>query len=277
MSGANQQGWKKRVIGNFTLRRLFRSLLEVYICVVAGGWLLSDRLAFQPPSPTYSEGKGVFRIVTPNGQKIAVLALTNATPSPVVLFAHGNAEDLGGVREFMEQYRSLGFDVYAFDYRGYGISDGKPGTGNAYEDIAALYAYLVEQKGIPPKSIILHGRSLGAAVALHLATRRPVGGVIVESAFLTAFRVMTRIPIAPVDKMRNIREVRKLQAPALFIHGEADRTIPIWHGKKLYALAPEPKFAYWVKGAGHNDVLYVNEAEYWRQILAFAGFVGKKN
>ncbi len=275
MSGANQQGWKKRAIGDFTLRRVLRSLLEVYVCVVVGAWLFSDRLAFQPPPATYALGNGVFRIATSHGQKIAILALTNATASQVVLFAHGNAEDIGDVREFMEQYRSLGFDVYAFDYRGYGISDGKPGTRNACEDIAALYNYLVEQKGIPPQRIILHGRSLGAAVALHLATRRPVGGVIVESAFLTAFRVMTRIPISPIDKMRNIREVRKLKAPVLFIHGEADRTIPIWHGKKLYDLAPEPKFAYWVKGAGHNDVLYANEAEYWKQIRNFAAFVEK--
>jgi len=162
----------------------------------------------------------VYRIATPSGHRIAILALTNTITSQVVLYAHGNAEDIGGVRDVMEEYRAAGFEVYTFDYRGYGISDGKPSTENSYEDINIVYNHLVQQKGIDPERIILHGRSLGAAVALHLASRRPVSGVIVQSAFLTAFRAKTQIPLSPFDKMRNDREIQRLKCAVLLIHGE---------------------------------------------------------
>jgi abhydrolase domain-containing protein 17 len=240
-------------------------------------WFFSDRIAFQPPPPTYAEGNGVYRIATPDGHSIAILVLTNAAASQVVLYVHGNAEDIGGVRDIMEEYRAAGFEVYTFDYRGYGISDGKPSTDNSYEDISTVYNYLVEKKGIHPNQIILHGRSLGAAVALHLANRRPVSGVIMESAFLTAFRARTQIPLSPIDKMRNDREIQRLKCPVLFIHGEDDQTIKTWQGKKLFNLAHEPRFAYWVPNAGHDDVLVSDEAEYWKQIRAFADFIEKTN
>jgi hypothetical protein len=273
----SKQRWKKWLIGDFTLRRLVCSLIEVYVCILVLVWFCSDRIAFQPPSPTYAEGNGVSRITTPSGQRIAILALPNPTASQVVLYAHGNAEDIGDVRDIMEEYRAAGFEVYTFDYRGYGISDGRPGTGNAYEDIHSLYNYLVEQKGILPDRIILHGRSLGAAVVLHLANRRPVSGVVMESAFLTAFRTITQIPLFPIDKMRNIREIQQLKCPVLFIHGENDQTIKAWQGKKLYSLAPESKCSYWVHNAGHNDVLATDKAEYWKQIRGFADCLRKTN
>lgn len=266
--------WKKRLVGDFTLRRLACSLIEVYLCIVGWAWLFSDRIAFQPPAATYAEGHGVYRIATPGGEKIAVLGLTNAAASQVVLYAHGNAEDIGCVRDTLESYRDAGFEVYTFDYRGYGLSDGRPSTRKAYEDLDTLYRHLVDQKGIPPERLIFHGRSLGAAVVLQVASRRPAAGVIVESAFLTAFRARTQIPVAPFDKMRNDRAIRRLNSPVLVIHGEDDQTIRTWQGKRLYALAHEPKSAYWVPHADHDDVLVSNEAEYWRQLRRFAASVG---
>lgn len=274
----NKQLWKKWLIGEFTFRRLFRSLIEIYLCILVilvWAYLFSDHIAFQAPPPTYTEGNGAYRIATPDGHSIAILALTNQAATQVVLYVHGNAEDIGEVRDILEEYRSVGFEVYSFDYRGYGISDGKPSTANAFADIRTVYKYLVERKGIHPDRIILHGRSLGAAVALNLANRQPVSGVIIESAFLTAFRARIRIPLSPIDKMRNDREIQRLQYPVLIIHGEDDQTIKTWQGKKLYNLAPEPKFAYWVPNAGHDDVLFADEAEYWKQLRSFADFVAK--
>ena len=112
---------------------------------------------------------------------------------------------------------------------------------------------------------------------MHLANRRPVSGIIMESAFLTAFRAITQIPLSPIDKMQNDREIQRLKCPVLFIHGEHDQTIKTWQGKKLYNLAHEPKFAYWVPNAGHNDVLVSDEAEYWKQLRHFADFIEKTN
>lgn len=70
--------------------------------------------------------------------------------------------------------------------------------------------------------------------------------------------------------MRNSHEIRNLKCPVLIIHGEADDVIGVWHGKRLFELAREPKRAYWVPKAGHNDAYTAGGGEYWRQIQAFA-------
>lgn len=273
-AAGKKRGWKKWLVGDFSKRRLLLSPIKIYVCVGVLAWLFSDYLAFQPPAPSYREGNGVFHITEQNGQSIAVLALTNAAASHVVLYAHGNAEDIGLIRSSMESYRDAGFEVYALDYRGYGLSDGRPGTARAYADLDALYDNLVTQKGVDPQRIILHGRSLGAGVAAHLAVRRPIGGLIMESAFLSVFRALSQVPLFPVDKMRNNREIQRLNCPVLFIHGEADPVIGIRQGQALYQLAQEPKFSLWVPGAGHDDVLLRAGPAYWETIGAFADGLG---
>lgn len=267
--------WASWFAGDTVAAIVLRFLLMAYCLVLAWALLFSDRIAFQPPAPTYKEGHGIHRI-GPQGHRVAILCLTNPAASQLVLYAHGNGEDLGDIRQIIADYRDQGFDVCAFDYQGYGISDGRPSTGNAYRDIDTVYNYLVEREGVDPNRIIVHGRSLGAAVTLHLATSRPVSGIIMESAFLTAFRSVTQIPLFPFDKMRNDREVRKLTSPVLFIHGEEDRVIRAWQGKELYRLAPGLKFAYWIAGAGHNNLLAVAGAGYWKRIRAFATFLNRK-
>lgn len=265
-----REKWKNLLVGKLTVRRVLLSALEIYACVLLWAWLISDRLAFQPPPATYAEGEGISFVAVPGGERVAVLSLTNAAATHVVLYAHGNAEDIGCLRDLLEEYRDAGFEVYAFDYRGYGLSQGRPSTPKSYEDIEAVYSELVNKRGIAPNRIIVHGRSLGAAVALRLAARRQVEGVIVESGFVTAFRVMTGIPVSPFDKMRNSSEIRRLKCPVLVIHGERDTVVEPWHGKRLYELAREPKSAYWVPKAGHNDVSLFGASEYWRRIRAFA-------
>ena len=267
--------WVNWLTGDSALAVLLRVLLTVYCLVLVWAWVFSDRVAFQPPPPTYNAGEGI-QLIGPERHRIAVYCLENPAASRLVLYAHGNGEDLGDLRGMVAEYRDHGFDVCAFDYEGYGISDGRPSTANAYRDINTVYKYLVNGKGIDPNRIILHGRSLGAAVALHLATRRPVSGIIVESAFLTEFRSVTQIPLFPFDKMRNDCEIKKLSYPVLFIHGEDDRTIRIWQGKELYRLARALKFAYWVPGAGHDDLMAVAGAGYWKRIRAFADLLNRE-
>jgi pimeloyl-ACP methyl ester carboxylesterase len=257
---------RRLLIGEFSAKRVLISLAEVYLCVLVWAVLFSDHIIFQPPHPSYTEGQGVYRIAVSQTEKIGVLELPNPDARYTVLYAHGNAEDLGSIRSLMEWYRNQGFSCYAFDYRGYGISDGKPSTLNAYADTEAAFSHLVNDKGIAPNRIIVHGRSLGAAFAIHLASKYEVAGLIVESGFVTAFRAVTQIPISPFDKMRNGRRIREVSCPVLVMHGESDRVIPFWHGKRLFELAPEPKLAFWVPRAGHNDFLFTAGSGYWEQI-----------
>lgn len=252
------------------------SFLLIYGGLLVFGWFFSDLLIFQPRSSSYRAGGDFCRIPVTASETIGMLALPNLAAPYTILFSHGNAEDIGDLQEFFTCYRDQGFQVYAFDYRGYGISDGKPGSGKACADGAAALDYLVREKGIPLDRIILHGRSVGAAVAADLAARHKVAGLVMESPFVTAFRVRTVIPIAPFDKLRNNRRVREISCPLLVIHGEEDGIVPIWHGRKLYDLATVPKQAWWVPRAGHNDVCMTDPAGYWARLRDFSATLGER-
>jgi len=164
----------------------------------------------------------------------------------------------------------MGFSVFAYDYRGYGTSDGRASARNSYEDIEAAYGYLVERLGVPANRIIVMGRSIGGGPAIELATKNDVAGLICESCFVSAFRVLTRVPILPFDKFTNLNKIKKINCPVLIIHGQSDRIVPVWHGRKLFEAANEPKLCLWVDGAGHNDdVAVIAGEDYWQAIAKF--------
>ena len=169
----------------------------------------------------------------------------------------------------LEEYRDLGFSVFAYDYSGYGTSEGKPSARKACEDADAALRYLVEHERIPLDRIIIHGRSVGGGPALYLAEKYDVAGLIVESTFVTAFRVMTRIPLVPFDKFRNIARVDKIDCPVLVIHGREDDVIPFWHGETLYGKAREPKQNCWLDEATHNDVPIEARRVIWEAVVSF--------
>ena len=238
------------------------------------GWFLSDYLIFRPPRASYRAGGPYYRIPVSATEFIGMLAITSAAPRYVLLYAHGNGEDLGlNLHTYLSAFRDHGLDVYSFDYRGYGISDGRPGTARACEDAEAAYQHLVCDRKIPPDRIILYGQSLGAALALDLAARHKTAGLIVESGFVSAFRVKTVIPLLPIDKYLNTCRMREVRCPVLVMHGEQDQVIPFWHGQELYRLAPEPKLAYWSELAGHCDIRCRREGEYWQRLQEFLRLV----
>ena len=174
---------------------------------------------------------------------------------------------------FFEKLSSAGFNVLAYDYRGYGTSEGTPSEINSYEDIETAYNYLVNEQKIAPEKIIIHGRSLGGAISIDLASRQKCGGLIVESSFVSAFRVMTGISLYPFDKFESINKMGKVKSPVLFIHGTNDTLIPFWHGQKLFEAANEPKTFYAVENAGHNDLHEIAGKKYFEEIKRFSATV----
>lgn len=249
---------------------MLQSILFIYVCVLLWALLFSNRLIFRPPPPTYTAD--TFELLTlnaANGDQIAACHLPLPAARYTLLLAHGNGEDLGNVVPFGKELRKLGVAVMMFDYPGYGLSTGPSTERGAYRAIDAAYDYLVNELGTPPERIILHGRSLGAAVAIDLAARQPVAGVIAESAFVTAFRVMTRVRMMPFDKFNSLSKVRRMKCPLLSIHGRLDPIVRFWHGERLYAAALPPKQHLWVDDASHNDLVWVAGAAYARAIRAF--------
>jgi fermentation-respiration switch protein FrsA (DUF1100 family) len=216
-------------------------------------------------------------LATSDGVRIAAAHLINPKAQYTILFSHGNATDLGFMMPWFRRYRDAGSSLFAYDYHGYGGSGGKPTERNTYKDIDAAYAYLTKTLKLPPEQIMAHGQSLGGAPAIDLAARQPLGGLIVESSFVSAFRTVTRYPIIPLDQFKNLQKIGYVRCPVLVIHGAADRIVPLWHGRKLYARANQPKFSWWVRGAGHNDLAATAGSQYWQALRAFAEHCGATN
>ena len=107
-----------------------------------------------------------------------------------------------------------------------------------------------------------------------LASREAVGGLIIESSFVSAYRVVTRLQIVPVDQFTSLKKLSTVVAPILVIHGDRDALIAPWHGRRLYDAVPEDRrFSLWVEGAGHNDLTAVAGERYWTALASFVTVV----
>jgi uncharacterized protein len=177
-----------------------------------------------------------------------------------VLLLHGNAGNVGDRATHVDLLVSAGFDVLAFDYRGYGRSSGRPTEHGTYRDARAALATLVQRDGVDPARVIYLGESLGGAIALELALSSPPAGLILQSTF-TSVRDMARlhypyVPRAAVpDAYPSLRLVPALRAPLLYLHGDRDEVVPLMYGEALFEAAPDPKTMHVFRGIAHNDML----------------------
>lgn len=272
----NKQILKKFIIGEFSYLRIMRSLFFIYACLCIYAYFFTDRVIFLPQPSTYQDNNRILKLTTKDGEKISAVYLPNPQAKFTILYSHGNAEDLGDIQFVLEELRNLGFAVFSYDYRGYGTSQGKPTETTTYKDIDAAYNYLTQQLGINPKNIILYGRSVGGGPSVDLASRKPIGGLILENTFVSTFRVATRIPIVPFDKFNNIAKIKKVRSPILIMYGKADRVIPFWHGEKLFATANEPKRVLVIENGGHDDFREVAGKKYDRALQEFTQLISQE-
>ena len=175
-----------------------------------------------------------------------------------ILFSHGNAGNLCHRLDIIGLWRSLGLDVLAYDYGGYGNSTGSASEKRCYEDVRAMWKYLTEERGISPDKIIIYGRSLGGGVATQLATEVDAAGLILESTFSSVTQMAKdTYPFVPVSLMLRHRfdtagKIAQINMPVQVLHSPYDNIIPYKHGKKVLDLAKEPKYFAELTGA-HND------------------------
>ncbi len=252
-----------------TLLSILQYAVVAYLLLAAGFYFLSDSIIFQPHAASYQDGPNIIKLTLPNGKKISGVYLPNPAASFTILFSHGNAEDVGTLLPLLTLFQQHGYAIFAYDYEGYGTSTGMPSEKNTYQDITAAYNYLTKTLKIAPEHIILYGRSLGTGPSTYLATQVPVKALILESPFISAFRVQTRVPLFPFDKYPNLSNISILKIPLLVIQGSRDSVIPPWHGKKIYAKAKGFKQAFWVSGADHNNILDVAKEKYWQALENF--------
>ena len=269
---SDQRPFKLHLVKTSPKRLVFSIIVGLvlsYVGLLLYGTMFAERMIFLPPVTDYRDTNSTVKLRSRDGVEISAAYLPNPQATYTILFSHGNAEDLGTLTPELEDMRALGFSVFAYDYHGYGTSGGKATEQNAYEDIDAAYDYLTQVLKVPADRIIAHGRSLGGAVAIDLASRKFLGGLIVEGSFVSAFRVVTGYRIFPFDKFRNAEKIKQVRCPLLIIHGRQDEVIPFWHGEQLFELANEPKTNFWVDGAGHNNLKVIAGSQYVKTFLAF--------
>ncbi len=275
---------RRLLIGEFTWKRLVRSLIFIYFCVCLYAFFFADGKIFLPQPSSYRDTSDIIKLTTPDllaaalryRIQLSAVYLKNPASPYTIIYSHGNAEDLGDIRSVLQQLQHIGFSVFAYDYRGYGTSQGTASESNAYQDIETVYNYLTQHLRIPTKQIIAYGRSVGGGSAVNLAAKKNLAGLIMESSFTSAFRVVLPIPIFPFDKFPNIDKIKKVNCPVLVIHGKADETIPFSHGEKLFAAANKPKLSLWVDEADHNDLMWVAGAHYAETLRKFVQLIQQK-
>lgn len=245
------------------------NLVIAYLAFILFALFFSDTMIFVPPNATYVDTADIIKIKKASGAVISAIYLPNKKAKYTMLISHGNADDLGRSINFLQAMHDHGYAVFAYDYEGYGTSKGWPSENKSYADVDAAYKYLTADLKVKPENIIAYGHSLGAALALDLAIREKVAGVIMMSPFITAFRSMTQIPLVPFDKYDNLAKIKKLNVPLLVIHGKNDLIIPFWQGKKLYETATVSKMFLPVDNAGHNDIVVVAKEKFWETINKF--------
>lgn len=191
-----------------------------------------------------------------------------------VLFLHGNAGNLSNRVEIINLLNNLKVNVFIVDWRGYGKSKGTPHEQGLYQDALGAYNYLVKEKNIRPDSIVVYGKSLGAVVAVDLASKVEVKGLIFDSGFTCARDLVRRFyPYFPAQyflkvKYDSLAKISKISCPKLIIHSEDDEIIPFKLGKRIFEAATLPKQFMQLKG-GHNEAIFFDVDKFSSQLEAF--------
>ena len=193
--------------------------------------------------------------------------------SPLVtLFLHGNAGNVTHRVPHIQEIVAAGSSVLVLDYRGYGKSSGWPTESGLYRDAETGFTHLLGM-GYRENQIVLHGESLGTAVAIDLANRRPCAALILEAPFSSASDVAgTVLPVVGpmlVRSFNSLPKIRWIRAPKLFLQGDRDEVIPPLLAQKLFEAAQEPKSFWVVPGAGHNDIVETAGPEYRERLRSF--------
>jgi fermentation-respiration switch protein FrsA (DUF1100 family) len=219
-----------------------------------------DRLVFFPDRIMPPTPRGVLDRTIETADGVRLHAWLAGPPDPVatLVWSHGNAGNIGNRADVLLALAARGLAVLAYDYRGYGRSEGRPTEAGVHLDAEAAYDHL-RASGVEPGRIVCFGESLGGAVSIRLATERPCAAVVVVATF-PAIRDVARTHYgllgAAIGRRFDVTDrIPRLAAPLLVAHGDRDEIVPYALGAQVFAAAPEPKRFLRVPGAMHNDVL----------------------
>ena len=192
-----------------------------------------------------------------------------------VLWFHGNAGNISHRLDNIQGLAPLNLNIFIFDYRGYGRSEGEPDEQGIYKDSKAAYKTVIGLNSVSVDTLFLFGRSLGGICAVETALNHPARGLILESVFTSASDMSRKVfPLIPLgwgirSKLDAIGNVPNLKLPKLILHGTRDEIVPYDLGRKLFDHAGEPKKFYPIEGAGHNDTYTIGGRDYFDTLNRF--------
>lgn len=230
---------------------LVASAALVYLGLCLCAFLLQERLVYFPSGVPRVDPSALGLAFQERRPRTADDLLLHAWWVPAaeqrgaVLISHGNAGNVADRLHLVRAFHELGLSVYLYDYRGFGRSEGRPSEQGTYLDAEAAYDDLVRELGLAPERLVLYGESLGGAVSIELARRRPAAALIVEASFTSLPDVGARAyPFLPVrllarHRYDSISKVGELALPLLVVHSPEDEIVPFEQAERLRAAAAE--------------------------------------
>lgn len=257
-------------------------LIMCLVSLLSGctGWLVNSMAFYPRNTPEMRPDTQLLNateMFIPSSENISLHAFffPNDNSEEIILFLHGNSGNIYYRMDIVGVLREAGVNVLLIDYRGFGLSTGSPSEKGMYEDSVAAFQFIRNQLGYDSKKIFILGRSIGSAAAIHVASGRDIGGLVLISPLASGKDVMNKFGLWWLSWMvgssfDNQSLAQDLTAPVIIVHGNKDRVVKIASGKKLYDAMPmtNKRFVE-IEGAGHNNLMNLFEDRLWQTVSEF--------
>lgn len=251
----------------YTLMKFLLYAVIIYLGLLVLLYFFQRSLIYFPDNHVYSPDDAgvpemhIIELPTVDGLKIKAWYLPPSEPSrPTILYFHGNAGNIANRGFIVRPFIDKGYGVLLLTYRGYSGNPGKPSEEGLYNDARAAMQFLENEK-VSPHCIVLYGNSIGAAIAIQMATEYSVGALVLQSPFSTLTDVAQVhyaffMPFKGLinDKYDSMSKVKSIYAPVYILHGKSDNIIPPELSRKLFDAIGQPKEAKYLPNRGHNDL-----------------------
>ncbi|MGQ7794125.1 alpha/beta hydrolase [Faunimonas sp. B44] len=239
-----------------------------YLYTFQRGYVFAPGTLLETPAEKGLEGVEIVTLERGDGVTLTGWYAPAAEGQPTLLYFHGNAGSMSGRADRFRQVLDSGVGLLAFSYRGYPGSGGAPSEAALFEDALAAFDWLAARTD----RIVIHGESLGTAVATYAASRRPALALVLEAPFTAALDIAgATYPWLPVsllmrDPFLSREHIRAVEEPILIVHGTADEVIPVAHGRALAEIAGPRAELEIVPDARHSDLW---KRGLWPRVLQF--------
>jgi len=241
----------------------------IYLTITFILYYSQRSLLYHPSENNYSGDKLIvpidkIKILTDDNIELIAWHHKKKGNYKTILFLHGNAGSLENRIHKINHFNDMDVNFLIVAWRGFSGNKGKPTENGLYIDAKSAVKWL-KNKGVNEEDIIIYGESLGTGVGTEIAQNKNFAGIILESPFTSMVDAgADKYPIFPIrfllkDKYESDKKIKNIKSPILIMHGEVDKIVPFWMGKKMYDLAEEPKYYYFSKYDDHmmeyNDEL----------------------